>query len=212
MSLRKILDAAKDELAEKEKVRERAYTDMRMAISMSKQAILFIHQAKLDEAQRLVKKARNLIARAKMRAKIHPELVFTGLFSATLQEYSEANILLNLISESRFVSPKEIDVPSAEYVLGLADVIGECRRLALDALRRGNLEEAEKNLQTMDEIYVETMGMDESYMLVSGLRRKSDIARRIIEATRGDITQEVRRSSLEKQMERLEKFVKKQRI
>jgi predicted translin family RNA/ssDNA-binding protein len=34
-------------------------------------------------------------------------------------------------------------------------------------------------------------------MLVPGLRHKSDIARRIIETTRGDITVEVRRKSLE---------------
>ena len=34
-------------------------------------------------------------------------------------------------------------------------------------------------------------------MLVPGLRHKSDIARRIIEATRGDVTLEIRRKSLE---------------
>jgi predicted translin family RNA/ssDNA-binding protein len=39
--------------------------------------------------------------------------------------------------------------------------------------------------------------LDEAYMLVPGLRRKNDIARRIIESTRGDLTQEVRRKALE---------------
>jgi translin len=57
----------------------------------------------------------------------------------------------------------------------------------------------------MDEIYVELMALDEAYMLVPGLRRKSDVARRIIEATRGDITQEVRRKSLEDYLRRFEK-------
>jgi predicted translin family RNA/ssDNA-binding protein len=61
----------------------------------------------------------------------------------------------------------------------------------------------------MDEIYVELMALDDAYMLVSGLRRKCDVARRIIEATRGDITQEVRRSALEKQLSRIEKLAKK---
>jgi predicted translin family RNA/ssDNA-binding protein len=46
--------------------------------------------------------------------------------------------------------------------------------------------------------------LDEAYMLVPGLRRKSDIARRIIENTRGDITQEVRRKSLEDYLKRFE--------
>jgi predicted translin family RNA/ssDNA-binding protein len=41
-------------------------------------------------------------------------------------------------------------------------------------------------------------------MLVPGLRHKSDIARRIIESTRGDITLEVRRKSLEDQLKRFD--------
>lgn len=102
-------------------------------------------------------------------------------------------------------------MPSVDYVLGLADVIGECRRLALDALREADVEKAEKCLQIMDEIYTELMGMDEAYMLVPGLRRKCDIARRIIETTRGDVTQEARRNSLEKYLKRFQKMVKKGR-
>ena len=49
----------------------------------------------------------------------------------------------------------------------------------------------------MDEIFVQLLALDEAYMLVPGLRHKSDGARRTIEATRGDITLEVRRKSLE---------------
>jgi predicted translin family RNA/ssDNA-binding protein len=44
-------------------------------------------------------------------------------------------------------------------------------------------------------------------MLVSGLRRKNDVARKIIEATRGDVTQEIRRSELEKQLKLFEKRI-----
>ena len=49
----------------------------------------------------------------------------------------------------------------------------------------------------MDEIFIQLLALDEAYMLVPGLRHKSDTARRIIEATRGDITLEIRRKSLE---------------
>jgi predicted translin family RNA/ssDNA-binding protein len=42
-------------------------------------------------------------------------------------------------------------------------------------------------------------------MLVPGLRRKCDIARRIIETTRGDVTQEARRKSLENYLKRFER-------
>jgi translin len=90
-------------------------------------------------------------------------------------------------------------------VLGLADVVGEYRRLTLDALREGDAEKGEECLKTMDEIYIELMAMDEAYMLVPGLRRKCDVARRVIESTRGDVTQEVRRKSLENYLKRFER-------
>jgi predicted translin family RNA/ssDNA-binding protein len=41
-------------------------------------------------------------------------------------------------------------------------------------------------------------------MLVPGLRHKSDIARRIIETTRGDITLEIGRKSLEDHLKQFE--------
>lgn len=209
-SLKTLLNKIRKELKEKEKVREKAQKDMRKATRLSKQAILLIHQKKLDEAKKLIEKAKEIILRLDDASTKYPEIIYSGLFNAARQEYSEANILLNLIEESRFIMPEEINVPSVDYVLGLADVIGECRRLALDALREADVEKAEKCLQIMDEIYTELMGMDEAYMLVPGLRRKCDIARRIIETTRGDVTQEARRSTLEKYLKRFEKKAKRE--
>jgi translin len=202
--LKTILKKVKKELTQKDKVRENAQDSMRKATSLSKQAILRIHQKKFEEAKKLIGNAREIISRLQDLAKEYPEIIYSGMFSAALQEYSETNIFLRLIEESRFVTPKDINVPAVDYVLGLADVVGEYRRLALDALREGNAEKGEKCLKIMDEIYVELMAMDEAYMLVPGLRRKCDVARRIIETTRGDITQEVRRKALEDYLRRFE--------
>ncbi|MCJ7469589.1 hypothetical protein MUO74_03690 [Candidatus Bathyarchaeota archaeon] len=199
----------KNELKEKEEIREKAHNDMRKATSLSKQTILLIHQKKEKEAKKLVEKAREILLKLSKISEEYPEIIHGGMFNAALQEYSEANILLKLVEESIFVTPKEIGVPSVDYVLGLADVIGEYRRLALDALREGDVQKGENCLKLMDEIYVELMALDDAYMLVSGLRRKCDVARRIIEVTRGDITQEVRRSALEKQLSHIEKLAKK---
>jgi translin len=209
--LKTILKKVKKELTQKDKVRENAQDSMRKATSLSKQAILRIHQKKIEEAKKLIENAREIISSLQDSAKEYPEIIYSGMFSAALQEYSEANIFLRLIEESRFVTPKDINVPAVDYVLGLADVVGEYRRLALDALREGNAEKGEKCLKIMDEIYVELMAMDEAYMLVPGLRRKCDIARRIIETTRGDITQEVRRKALEDYLKRFEQAQAKNR-
>jgi translin len=192
----------------KDKVREASYRDLRKATSLSKQAILLIHQKRLKEARKSIEKASKTISKVNDLSVTHPRIIYCGLYSATLQEYSEANIFLNLIQESKFTTPKDINVPSDDYVLGLADVIGEYRRAALDALREGNTKKGEQYLQTMDQIYIELMAMDESYMLVQGLRRKCDVARKIIEITRGDVTQEIRRNELEKHLRQFEKHAK----
>jgi translin len=196
-TLKNLLKKIKRELTQKEKVRQDSHESIRKATSLSKQAILLSHQKRLEEAKKQLEKAKELIAELRESAKEFPAIIYGGMFSDALQEYSEAAIFIKLIEESRFITPQEIEVPPVDYVLGLADVVGEYRRLALDALREGDVEKGEKCLQTMDEIYVELEALDEAYMLVPGLRRKNDVARRIIESTRGDLTQEVRRKALE---------------
>jgi len=210
-SLKNVLKDIRKELKEKEKVRENAQKDMRKATSLSKQAIFLIHQKRLKEAKKLIEKAEGIISKLNAASSTYPNIVYSGLFDAAIQEYSEANIFLGLIEESRFITPKEINAPSVDYILGLADVIGEYRRMALDALREGDVEKGEKCLRIMDEIYMELMAMDEAYMLVPGLRRKCDVARKIIETTRGDITQEMGRNNLEKYLKRFEKRIGKKR-
>jgi translin len=207
-TLKTILNQVRKELKNKDRIRENAQKDMRKATSFSKQSILLIHQKRLKEAEELIGKAQEILSMLNDASKTHPNIIYSGLYNAALQEYSEAKIFLKLVEESRFVTPEEINVPSTDYVLGLADVIGECRRLTLDALREGNTKKGEEWLRTMDEIYIELMAMDESYMLVPGLRRKCDVARKIIEVTRGDITQEIRRNTLEKYLKRFEKLAK----
>jgi translin len=203
-SLKTLLKEVKHELTQKEKVWEESHEIMRKITSQSKQSILLSHQKRIDEAKKNLEHAKDLIAKLRESTKDYPAISYGGMFSAALQEYSEANIFITLIEESRFLTPTEIEVPPVDYVLGLADVVGEYRRLALDALREGDVTKGEKCLQIMDEIYVELEALDEAYMLVPGLRRKNDVARRIIESTRGDITQEVRRKSLEDYLRQFE--------
>ena len=189
---------------QKNKIREETHESMRKVTSLSKQAILLIHQKKIDEAKQLIQSAKEKISSLQDLAKEYPEIVYGGMFSAALQEYSEARIFLTLFKESRFVTPSEVKVPSVDYVLGLADVIGEYRRLALDNLREGKVKKGEECLEIMDQVFIQLLALDEAYMLVPGLRHKSDIARRIIETTRGDITLEIRRKSLEDHLKRFE--------
>jgi len=208
LSLKTLLGKIQDELQKREAVHEEVQRDMRRATRLSKQAILFTHQERFRDAKKLLKEADGLFTELRSIAKTYPDMVYSGLVDAAFQEYAEARTLLGLVEEDRFISREEIGVNSIAFVLGLADVIGELRRRALDSLRKEDVKTAEDCLHLMEEIYVELVSMNEAYMLVPGLRRKSDVARHLIETTRGDITIEARRSSLEKCMKNLEKIVK----
>jgi translin len=61
----------------------------------------------------------------------------------------------------------------------------------------------------MEQIYSELTSLDDAYIIVNGLRRKTDVARRLIEITRGDITIEVRRNELENTISKLHNQLKR---
>jgi translin len=211
VSLRSLLDKIEKELKKKEEVRQELQREMRRATRLSKQAILFMHQERFDEARELLKEASELLAKLDEVSNDYPELVYTGLVNAAFEEYVEAHALLTLIKEERFINPEELGIPSVSYLLGLSDVIGELRRRTLDSLRREDVETAEYCMQKMEQIYVELTAMDDAYLLVPGLRRKCDVARRVIEATRGDLAIEARRSSLERSIKELERTIGRKR-
>ena len=204
MSLKEILEKIQEELNVREGIREDVNRDMRKATRLSKQAIQVTHQERFDDAKAMLEEAKTLFVKLQEKAKDYPHLLFIGSVGAAFEENAEAYILLTLIQENRFVSPEEIDVPETPYVLSLGDVIGELRRRALDLIRRGDIESSEKCLEKMEYIYSELTALDDAYVIINGLRRKGDIARRLIEITRGDITIEVRRNALEHSISKLE--------
>ena len=87
---------------------------------------------------------------------------------------------------------EELRVEEATYLNGLAEVVGELRRRILDILRSGYSEEAERLLTYMDEIYSVLVTIDYPDAITNGLRRQTDLARGIIEKTRGDVTLSLR--------------------
>jgi translin len=199
MSLKEILEKIQEGLSEREEVREEVQREMRKATRLSKQAIQVTHQERFDDAKAMLEEAKRLFAKLHDTAKDYPYVLYSGSVGAAFEEYAEAHILLTLIQEDRFVTPKEIEVPVTHYVLSLGDVI-----------RRGNVVAAEKSLERMEHIYSELTALDDAYVIVTGLRRKGDVARRLIEITRGDITSEVRRSALERSISKLEKTIEKE--
>jgi translin len=204
MSLREILREIKDELTRKDTIRQEIQKATRKATQLSKQAIFQVHKNELNKAQNILKEAKITLYKYNDSNTNYLNLPI-GNMAAAFEEYSEACILLNLVTKGIFISHKEINVPLISYVLGLGDVVGELRRLALDSLRRGETKKAEDFLKMMEKIYEELINLDEIQFLINGLRRKCDIARKLIEITRGDVTIEIRRNILKNSISKITK-------
>ena len=134
----------------------------------------------------------------------YPDLYHAGYTQDALKEYAEATIVYALMGNNELPAPEEIGVEYATYLQGLADVTGELRRRCLDALLKGHSEEAVRLLGLMDDIYGVLVTMDYPDAITGGLRRLTDVARSVIERTRGDLTLSLRQEHLEESLHRLE--------
>jgi translin len=108
----------------------------------------------------------------------------------------EANVTCALIQNQPLQTPEQLGVEDSTYLNGLAEVVGELRRRTLDILRSGYSQEAERLLSYMDEIYSVLVTIDYPDAITNGLRRQTDLARGIIEKTRGDVTASLRGQQL----------------
>jgi translin len=70
----------------------------------------------------------------------------------------------------------------------MAESMGEGRRAILDLLRRGDVDESERILTAMEEMYYLLVSMDYPDAITGNLRRSTDVARSIMERTRGDLS------------------------
>jgi len=210
MSLEELLRKMYNSLKERENALERIHEITRVLIRISKQAIFLIHQKRHAEARNKLSEADADVTEVKQIDKDVGSL--HGLVTQALQEIAEAHILLNLLENGRFVRPEEISIPPVAYILGLADVVGELRRAILDHLKDDKFDEAGKNLEAMELIYHDLTTVEDLLLLVPGLRRKCDIARKILEVTRGDVTLETRRSSLEHSIKDLTDALEKEKV
>jgi len=114
--------------------------------------------------------------------------VFFKYLKTPEQEYAESVIFYSIISKNNIPTPLELKIDPLNFVLGLADVIGELRRYALDNIRNSKVEDLNEILENMDEIYTSLFTIDYPSAITQDLRHKVDVARNIIEKTRGDIS------------------------
>lgn len=180
--------------------RDKALTQARQVIRHSSQAIRAIHRLEVDLANEHLMQARQLVEQLKHDLADHADFLYAGYTQDAFKEFVEATVTCALIQQQEIPLPEELDVEAAVYLNGLAEVVGELRRRCMDILRQGYSDEGVRLLGIMDEIYSLLITVDYPDALTNGLRRQTDLARGIVERTRGDITISIREQRLTQAM------------
>jgi translin len=188
-SLRSILD-------DKTSAREKGLTSARNAIRSCGNAIRAMHRYEMDAAAGLLEDAQSQLDDARTVLSGHSDVYHAGFLHDAEKELAEARITFALVTGADFPTPDSLGLPPTAFLKGMAESIGELRRHILDLMRRGDLERCEELLGAMDDMYYLLVSMDYPDGITFGLRRLTDVARSIIERTRGDFTTSVIQSSL----------------
>jgi translin len=168
--------------------RESALVEARKAIRSSANSIRAIHRSELDEAHRLMDDARTALDRAEAALDGHPDVRHAGFLHDAQKEYAEARLTEAIVAGKDLPTLGEVRVQPAAYLNGMAETIGEARRAVLDLLRRGETARSEEILRDMEDVYYVLVSMDYPDAITGNLRRATDVARGIIEKTRGDLS------------------------
>ena len=188
-----VIEEIESRLDEKDEVRELTIKSSRTIARLSGSAIQGMHRGQnvggaLQETREEILKLRSLL-------KDHPDLYHTGIVENAMQEACEAFLVHSILEGEQLPGPRDIGVTDTAYLLGLGDVVGELRRFSLEHLRRGDIKLASSFLEKMERILDALMRFDYPTALVA-LKRKQDIARSLIEKTRGEVAVAARSQEL----------------
>jgi len=184
-NLPEIVASVNERMDHLETMRERSIASSRSVIRNTKRAIHDMHMRN-DHTEHL-KIAASEFNDLYRCIKDEPEILFSGSVSDAMMELSEACILSSIVLGKDLPSYPSLNVTPQAWVLGLADSLGELRRILLNDLMNGRIDDAKKVFGQMEGICDHVMSFDVPDAILP-VRRKQDIARSVMERTRTDIT------------------------
>lgn len=196
------LDFFSSHMKKLESSREKLIKDTRDIISLCSKSIVLLHNKNLSESDELLQQAYTQLNDLK-------QYVLSDLdryLWPAEQEYVEAVILKEILKRKPILSShQDLNVSINAYVTGLLDCIGEIKRMLYDDLRKNDYEHCIGLFSIMQTLYDMIYPFAYYDNIVSGLRKKLDIAKRIIEDVRVTVSEESRRMDLIKKMESISK-------
>lgn len=211
-SFEELGDKIRGSFERKNKIRDEALTQSRNLIRHAARTIRAIHREDARLAQEHLTEADRLAAELRTGLSKDPDLYFSGYTQDALKEYCEAHLTVATILNQPWPTPDDLQVEYATYLNGMSEIVGELRRRIMDILREGHSQEVERLLDAMDDIYSQLVTMDFPDALTYGLRRRTDIARSIIERTQADVTISYRQQQLEKRITSLSEQLQKMNL
>jgi translin len=200
-----IIERIRATFTERNAARDLTLGRSRELIRFCSLTIRAVHREEFAEAEQMLNTAKQAAAAMKADIAAHPELYYTGYTQDSLKELTEACCVFAIVQHKPIPTPEEIEIDEAAYLNGLAEAASELRRRALDLIRRDRVDEAERMLTAMDDIYAQLVTIDFPDALTGGLRRTTDSLRAVLERTRGDLTTTLQQEKLQKALREMEK-------
>lgn len=203
-TLESIVETIRQDWTEQNQVRDLTLQRSRLLIRHCANSIRATHRHDYEQARALLAEAREAAEIMRQEAAPFGDIASAGYLLDALKEYAEAALTLAFVTGDDVPDPDSLGVPHAPYLNGLGEAAGELRRFGLDAMRRNDLERAERLLEIMDEIYGHLATLDFPDTLTRGLRRTNDMVRGVTERTRGDLTLAVRQNRMQEALRSFE--------
>jgi len=181
--------------------REKLIKGTRDVVMLCSKSIIDLHRSQVDDAKNKMEEAKAMLKDFRKYAK---EDLYRYV-SVAEQELVEAHSLRAVMENTPIPMMHELDVTGPSYLTGLLDCVGEIKRLVYDRMRSGNEKDAEKLFSVMEAIYNAIYPFAVYDNIVSGLRKKLDVARMLIEDIRAVVTEESRRNAFIDAMDRFDK-------
>jgi translin len=195
------LEEIDQDLKDIQERRETLIKGTRDVVMLCSKSIISLHHNQIQDAKGKMAQARTMLE--ELRKYAGQDL--SRYLAVPEQELVEANSLLAIMQDQPVPSMKDLNVAGESYLTGLLDCVGEVKRLVYDRMRSGREADAEKLFSVMEEIYGALYPFAVYDNIVSGLRKKLDVARMLIEDIRAVVTEENRRKAMIEAVEGIEK-------
>lgn len=196
MRLPEVVEKARLLLEKEDEVREKLLRLAREVGRDARRAVFKIHEGDLEGAEEQLREAAKLVSEITSYRGRWPRLYYSGATTSALAEYVEARLLLAYAKRSELPGFEELGVEPHHYLLGLADFVGELRRLMIVYISSNMFEEARGILRDMEEVYRGLLTISVPDALVPGLRRKVDALRGVVEGAARDLLYYVKNNEL----------------